>query len=190
MTRAIAVFDFDGTLVTGDSLPSFVACCTGWPRTLLTAFAAALVTCRAADRRTAFKALWLRWSFRNFPLAKIPPALGRLRGKLRWIEQTRARLHWHKARGDVIVVASGGLDLYLPFILADAPPDHLLCTGMEAVNGRLTGAMRHGNCVREEKARRVAELLAKLQPHGEVWAYGNAPHDLPMLNLADHKTLI
>ena len=81
MNRAIALFDFDGTLVTGDSLPTFIACCVGWPRTVATALFAALVTLRAADRRTAFKALWLRLTLRGFPLARLPEAQEKLAQK-------------------------------------------------------------------------------------------------------------
>ncbi len=190
MTRAVACFDFDGTLVTGDSLPAFVSCCVGWPRTLVTALAAALLTLRAPDRRTAFKALWLKWTLKDFPLARLPEVQAKLEQKLRWLEPQRARLAWHKERGDIVVIASGGLDVYLAHILRAYAPDHILCTVMAQADGKLTGVMQGGNCVRQEKARRVAELLQQLAPHGEVWAYGNLPHDLPMLALAEHRIIV
>jgi phosphatidylglycerophosphatase C len=190
MNRAVALFDFDGTLVTGDSLPAFIACCVGWPRTVMTALFAALVTLRTADRRTAFKALWLRLTLRGFPLARLPAAQDKLAQRLRWLKPQQERLHWHKQRGDVIVIASGGLDLYLAAFLREVAPDHILCTVMEQGADMLTGVMRSGNCVRAEKKRRVAELLAMLEPHGEVWAYGNLPHDLPMMELATHRVIV
>lgn len=190
MSRAIALFDFDATLVKGDSLPAFVACCVGWPLTIATALFSALVTVRAVDRRTAFKALWLRLSLRDFPLDKMPDVLKRLETKLSWIASSKARLDWHKERGDIIVIASGGLDLYLPYIMRLTVPDYFLCTTMAAMDGRLTGIMQGGNCVRQEKARRAQELLATLSPHGEVWAYGNLPHDLPMMALATHRVVV
>lgn len=194
MSRAVALFDFDGTLVTGDSLPTFIACCVGWPRTVATALFAVLVTLRAADRRTAFKALWLRLTLRGFPLARLPAAQEKLAQKLRWLKQQQDRLLWHKQRGDVIVIASGGLDLYLAAFLRDVAPDYILCTEMEQgageMAGALTGAMQGGNCVRDEKKRRVAALLQTLEPHGAVWAYGNLPHDLPMMELATHRVIV
>jgi phosphatidylglycerophosphatase C len=190
MSRAIALFDFDATLVKGDSLPTFVACCVGWPRTILTALFAALVTVCAADRRTAFKALWLRLSLRDFPLDKMPDVLARLEAKLRWIASTKARLDWHKERGDIIVIASGGLDLYLSYIMRSTAPDYFLCTTMAVMDGKLTGIMQGGNCVRQEKARRAKELLTTLSPQGEIWAYGNLPHDLPMMELATHRVVV
>lgn len=190
MNRAIALFDFDGTLVTGDSLPTFIACCVGWPRTVATALFAALVTLRASDRRTAFKALWLRLTLRGFPLTRLPAAQEKLAQKLQWLPQQHARLLWHKQRGDVIVIASGGLDIYLGAFLHAVAPDHILCTVMEQGADMLTGVMRSGNCVRAEKKHRVAELLQALEPHGAVWAYGNLPHDLPMMELATHRVIV
>lgn len=190
MKRAVAIFDFDGTLVQGDSLPAFVSCCVGWPRTLLAAAVACLASLGAADRRTAFKAMWLKLVLRGFAAERLPSVLERLAQRLVWIEQSRARLQWHKERGDIIVIASGGLDVYLSHILRAYAPDHCLCTVMEQAEGRLTGVMVGGNCVREEKARRVQELLQSLGAHGEVWAYGNLPHDLPMLRLATHQIIV
>lgn len=190
MIRSIAIFDFDGTLVYGDSLPRFFACCVGWPRTLVTALLAMVMTLGAADRRTAFKAVWLRLALHRFPVVKLSRACLRLQKQLRWIPQMRERLAWHKQRGDVIVIASGGLQLYLPEITAEFAPDHFLCTAMVADHGRLTGAMLGGNCVRQEKARRVQELLASLPDAPEIWAYGNLPHDLPMLQLATHRVIV
>ncbi len=190
MKRAVAIFDFDGTLVQGDSLPTFVSCCVGWPGTVLAALIAFACSLGAADRRTAFKTLWLKLTLRGFVVERLPAVLERLEQRLVWIAQNQARLQWHKQRGDIIVIASGGLDVYLPHILRAYAPDFYLCTALEQAEGRLTGVMLGGNCVREEKARRVQELLQSLGAHGEVWAYGNLPHDLPMLRLATHQVIV
>ncbi len=119
----------------------------------------------------------------------MPQAVAALQKQLRWLDRIRERLVWHKERGDTIAVASGGLDLYLPAILQDLGVDHLLCTEMAVADGRVTGLLK-GNCVRQEKARRVAALIAATGPYDEIWAYGNAPHDLPMMELATHKIVV
>ncbi|MGB4102320.1 MAG: HAD family hydrolase [Alphaproteobacteria bacterium] len=190
MPQRLAIFDFDGTLVLGDSLPRFIAACAGWPVTIAAALWAALASVTATDRRTAFKTLWLRLCLKNFPVDKIEAACARLDQELRWNANIRARLRWHSDRGDIIAVASGGLDLYLPHILRAEVVTHLLCTRMAVSDGRLTGAMMDGNCVRQEKARRIAELIAALGPCDEIWAYGNLPHDLPMMELATHRVIV
>ena len=190
MPQRLAIFDFDGTLVTGDSLPRFIAACVGWPRTIAAAAWAALATAAASDRRTAFKALWLSLCLRNFPVHKINAACAKLERELRWNETIHNRLHWHQERGDIVAVASGGLDLYLPHILRTHTVAHLLCTRMTVADGHVTGAITDGNCVRQEKARRVKDLIAATGPFDEIWAYGNLPHDLPMLAQATHRIIV
>ena len=190
MPHRLALFDFDGTLVTGDSLPRFVAACVGWPRASGFAAWAALTSLAAADRRTAFKASWLRLCLRGFPAARLPAAVARLEQGLSWKTTIRDRLLWHKQRGDITAVASGGLDLYLPAVLREFAVDHLLCTSMTLGSGALTGAITGGNCVREEKARRVDALIAATGPYEEIWAYGNLPHDWPMLERATHRVIV
>lgn len=190
MAQRLAIFDFDGTLVAGDSLPRFIAACVGWPRCLATAALAALASVGAADRRTSFKALWLRLCLRNFPTQKIDAACSSLAHALRWNTAICNRLRWHQERGDIIAIASGGLDLYLPAILRDHAVTHLLCTHMTVTATHITGAMTGGNCVRQEKARRVKDLIAATGPYDEIWAYGNLPHDLPMLEQATHRIIV
>lgn len=190
MSRRLALFDFDGTLVSGDSLPRFVAACVGWPRTLLFAALGFLFSLGAKDRRTAFKAFWLKHCLRDCPLTKVQEAVAKLEKTLHWKGHIRDRLLWHKQRGDVVAVASGGLDVYLPHILRRFSIDHLLCTPMEIKESMLSGAMGGGNCVREEKARRVDDLIKTTGTYDEIWAYGNLPHDWPMLELATHRVIV
>jgi phosphoserine phosphatase len=50
--------------------------------------------------------------------------------------------------------------------------------------------MTKGNCVRLRKAERVAEWLQDNGPFDDTYGYGNAPHDLPMLELLNHKIIV
>ncbi|MDP9195917.1 MAG: haloacid dehalogenase-like hydrolase, partial [Pseudomonadota bacterium] len=63
-------------------------------------------------------------------------------------------------------------------------------TDLEVVDGILTGRMDGGNCVRQEKARRVRAFLEQHGPFDETWGYGNRPHDIPMLDLLDHRIIV
>jgi phosphoserine phosphatase len=68
--------------------------------------------------------------------------------------------------------------------------DAVIGTDLEVVDGKLTGRLASVNCVRDEKARRVAEWVGANGPFKESWGYGNRPHDLAMLALTDHPTVI
>ena len=99
--------------------------------------------------------------------------------------ETMARLLWHRQRGDRVVIVSGGLGTYLrPWVAGQGL--ELLCSELEVVDGRCTGAFGGAQCVGAEKARRVRGYI-DLAAHAEVYAYGDTPEDAGLLALADHR---
>ena len=192
----IAIFDFDDTLIAGDSLPRFLDEVAGVMRTR-TAMIAAVTGALAAhavrrppgaDFAGSVKALLLAATLRGVPLSAASEAAYRLKSRLRWLDPQVEALRAHAAAGRRIVVASGALDIYLPILLEGLPVTDILATDMESENGVLTGRLAAGNCVRALKAERVRPLIATTP--GPSWGYGNAPSDLPMLALVGHPTLV
>ncbi|MGQ3049785.1 MAG: HAD-IB family hydrolase [Niveispirillum sp.] len=196
MTRRIAIFDFDGTLVGGDSLLPYLGRVAGRMRSGLVfarAIRAGLMSAGANpddDLRTRIKAGMLRRALAGVPVSVAQDAAERMRGWPRWYEPTLTALKRHADAGDMVVVATGGLSLYIPILLEGLPVDRILATDMEVRDGVLTGQMQGGNCVRGEKARRVAALLHEAGPFDESHGYGNRPSDLPFLALMSHPTVI
>jgi HAD superfamily hydrolase (TIGR01490 family) len=199
--QGIAFFDFDGTLVKGDSLLPFLAEIAGrrqvrW--SLAHALKAAVehrarrgrVPGAAPDLRTVVKETLIRHTLSGVPVEEARAAASRLAGWPRWNRRVVDQLRRHRDQGRRIVVATGALELYMPSLLAGLGVDDLLATGLEAVDGVLTGRMAGGNCVRLDKARRVAAYLRERGPFGESWGYGNRPSDLPMLSLLIHRTVV
>ena len=186
----LAVFDFDGTLIEGDSLWPFLIATAGMPKTLW-AFASAFVqlalTPSVPDARTFVKIHVIQKILKGRTAESLAPVVTALPSWRRWKEHVRQRLLTHQAQGHHILIASGGLDLYLPTLLADLPHHALICTQTEQRDGILTGRLQNGNCVRKRKAELVAAYIAQHGPFGESWGYGNAPHDLPMLELVKHR---
>lgn len=193
--RTVAFFDFDATLSKGDSLWPFLVAAAGWPRCILALFAGAGAYLLALvhpgmDRRTAIKDALLHVTMRGLKVAELGPAIERMKRWPRWLEPAHSALLEHHAKGHTIVIATGSLDLYVPQMLGDLPYDAILCTQMENVDGRLTGRMLSGNCVRGRKAQLVEEYLAEEGPFEDSYAYGNAPHDLPMMLHVRHGIII
>lgn len=191
-----AFFDFDDTLIHGDSLLTFLEEAAGaWTARRAFALAAASALRDRAfggdgahvEFKTAVKAKALRWTLAGATLDDCAAAAGRVAGRLRWCEAMLKTVGDLRAQGARIVLATGALDVYLPAVLAPLGPlDGLLCTEMAVVDGRLTGAMASANCVRGEKARRVREWLASQNVAGGASVgYGNRPSDLPMLAALD-----
>jgi len=193
MKNGVALFDLDHTLTRQDSLPMWIAVLVGWRRTLR-AYTMAGFAYRPGrgDLRGRAKESILRWSVRGATLAEAQAA-GRLLGsRIRWRESMLAELRAHKAAGRAVVIATGSPDIYVPALLraADIKADAIIGTQVEVVDGKLTGRLASANCVRQEKARRVAAWIAEHGPFGESWSYGNRPHDDQMLAMTDHATAV
>jgi len=190
----IAFFDFDGTLARRDSLLPFLCRVAGfWPCAFV--FAKALVGSLATpcgtDKRTWIKERLLFSLLQNRPKASVAEAARAMRTWPRWIEPTVEALRRHHEQGDRVVVSTGSLDLYIHEMLTGLPVDDVLCTRMEVVDGVLTGRMDGGgNCVRVRKAELVAAYMREHGPFTESWAYGNAPHDLPMMELTTNRVIV
>jgi HAD superfamily hydrolase (TIGR01490 family) len=192
----IAVFDFDNTLVTGDSFFPFLGYTAGWLRTTLALKDALFFAVwdshrpEAADARTYIKAFLMRRLLKGRKPEHLEKALEKLSAWEKWNEPIKQKLIEHHKLGHHIVIASGGLDLYLTALLKDVSYNAIICTETEIVDGRLTGRMANGNCVRERKAELVAQYIAAHGPFEDSWGYGNLPHDLPMLKLLKHQIIV
>ena len=194
MKKITAFFDFDGTLVKGDSLLPYLGFTVGWPK-MLWCFGRALLRPEKGqpDYRSGVKAALLHLCLAGVPVAQAHAGAQHLSPLRVWKEPAISALHALKKQGATIVVATGALELYIHRLLEGLPVDAVISTEMAVENGLLTGQMKggkeRGNCVRQEKARRVAAYLAA-NPADETHGFGNAPHDLPMLALLDYKTVV
>lgn len=191
-SRSIAFFDFDGTLAARDSLWPFLVDVGGRWRCIC-AVAVGLwtyITCPPeSDRRTIIKDVLLRRILAGRRVEDLADSVARMKNWPRWLP-TVAALKDHYARGHHIVIATGSLGLYVPSMLGDLPYHAILATEMETVDGVLTGRMSLGNCVRATKAARVEAYIKEHGPFAESWAYGNAPHDLPMMQHVLHGVIV
>ena len=189
--KTIAVFDFDGTLAAHDSLWPFLVAVAGFPRCVLAVLgaAAAYLVAKDGDHRTIVKEKLLFTILRGRRAVDLKTAIKRMKEWPCWLDSLDA-LKKHHEQGHHILIASGSLDLYIEEMLAGIPHDGVLCTRMEVVDGVLTGRMESGNCVRQRKAELVRAYMQQNGPFGESWAYGNAPHDLPMMELMTHCVII
>lgn len=188
----LAVFDFDATLAKGDSLWPFLIKAVGRPKCYW-AFACAamcyLTHLRTKDSRTLIKKVLLEKTLKGERLETIEEAINEMEHWPCWMKTIDELKRHHKA-GHHILIASGGLDLYIKSMLKSLPYDDILCTEMEVINGTLTGRMASGNCVRQSKAARVKEYMETHGPFSESWGYGNEPHDLPMMAHLDRGIVV
>ena len=188
---ALALFDFDGTITTHETMPDFLRrsmsrrrLIGGW---LLLAPLVLGYKLRIVSGTLVRRAI-VRFGYSGVP-ASIVTSSGRdfaqdyLPNVLR--PEAMERIAWHKAQGHRVVVVSGGLDAYLgPW--CEAQGLELLCSSLQHRNGVLTGHYEGAQCVQTEKARRVHERY-DLGAFSEVYAYGDTPEDRDLLGVATKK---
>ncbi len=184
----MAAFDFDGTLVRGDSLPVFLSLVLGRFGLLATLLRAgpAMIAAYRRDGRDAAKVELLYRALRGADRDRIA-AVGssfatRLVGRVR--RDMADRLAWHQSQGHTLVLVSASLAVYLEPFGRLTGFDRVIATELEvAADGRLTGRLAGANVRAEQKAIR---LSAVLPGRAELWAYGNSAGDREMLAMADH----
>lgn len=187
----LALFDFDGTITTHETMPAFVRATVSrsrlvvgslllWP--LIIGYRRGLVSgsrVRAAIVRIAYtgrSSAWLQTRGAAF-------ARDYLDRHLR--PEAMRRIAWHRARGDAVLVVSGGLGEYLqPW--TEAHGLDLACSELGRRGDRLTGRYAGPQCAGAEKARRVAERF-DLAAFERVHAYGDTPEDEQLLAMATER---
>ncbi|MBV6633378.1 MAG: HAD-IB family phosphatase [Alphaproteobacteria bacterium] len=196
MARQLAVFDLDNTLTKGDTLVPWLVGIAGrlrFARALRQASWARFTAPKGADRRTVFKEALQIPCLSGVPVDYAVSMAQRVAPRLRWKQLAPNALNKHKQDDVTVLVATGAARLAAEHFVAHRFGSDITVIGTElAVDGKgnLTGRLDGGNCVRQEKKRQVEAWIAKQGPFDEIWGYGNKPHDLPMLELVDHATIV
>lgn len=202
-STVLALFDFDGTLTSSNSLLEYLLFGAQWGRQRgregrrLRAWRRLLVALPVLAVRLLWLLLSGRWSnggakenvigyfFKGKTEAEMR-ALGErfyqevLPGRLR--PEALARLRAYRAGGATVAVVSASLDLWLrPFCQSEGV--QMICTEAEFLAGKFTGRFASPNCNHAEKGRRVRAEF-NLADFEKIVAYGNSRGDAALFDLA------
>lgn len=194
-TCAVAFFDFDGTLTTGDTMMPFLKYVVGTPTyyaklalvsPVLAAYFAKLL------RNDIAKQIVLKQYLAGYHIDELFER-GRRFGEeviptmLR--PEGMQRLRWHQEQGHECVLVSASLDVYLNAWAKREGFAEVICTKLEKnTDGYVSGKIQGENCHGKEKARRVLNWRNG-RCSIETFAYGDTRGDLPMLTSVDHGAL-
>ncbi len=186
----LALFDFDGTITSKDSLLEFIKYTSGKFGFLLVmglfspvifyyvfikkdgeiAKRKVLAFLFRGKTKDELDQLGVSFAAEVIPEILLPRAIKEIKN--------------HKSKGDRVIVISASLESWLrPW--AESMDLELICTQMEFSQEKFTGRFATPNCNGEEKVNRIKAYL-NVDEFSPVFAYGNSSGDKPMLALADH----
>lgn len=190
-TKSLALFDFDGTITTKDTLFEFIIYAKGKARFLLGMLillpifllhAMRLLSSQRAKEivlQFFFKGSTLsdfQWQCDSFVEKEIPPLV-----RKRALE----KIADHIKEGDRIVIVSASPENWVGS-WAKMHGLEWVATRLDSNNGRLTGKIFGKNCSGAEKVDRLKSYL-NLSAYKNIYAYGDSKGDLPLLKLATSK---
>ena len=190
-TVNLALLDFDGTITTREMFPDFMRFAVTPGRLaagkvvvmpLVVGYKLGVIT------GNTIRSSVVRFGFRGEEAAQVEQAGERFSREVRpGVIRPMAleRIQLHKAQGDVVVVVSAALDLYLAHWCRLHQLD-LICSKLEVANGVLTGRYCGEQCASKEKSRRILEAYEP-RDFSAVYAYGDTKEDMDMLSLASRK---
>jgi HAD superfamily hydrolase (TIGR01490 family) len=187
----LALFDFDGTITTEDTFTAFLFYASSKSRIVI---GLSIVWPVIA----LYKIGWL-------PASKTRPILSKVAYWHRKESDVIAcarhfnheylnkvvrpemveKIRWHQQQGDEVIVVSASLDPYLR-IWCEQQGVKFICSQLEVRGARYTGRYVQGDCSEERKVTFLKSSL-NISQFGKIYAYGDTPEDLPMLELADVK---
>lgn len=187
MTKTLALFDFDGTITTDDSLLKIIRFFVGNVRFLmgliilspvLVAFKLKIIPNYKAKQKM------LSWFFkgyseRHFNQVASEYSLNHIDRTLR--PKAMEKLEWHKNQGHEIVIVSASLENWLkPWCNKNG--FKLISTQLAIQNGWITGELKSDNCHGPEKVNRIKQQY-NLDDYDSIYAYGDSSGDKEMLAL-------
>lgn len=190
--RRTAFFDFDGTLIRGDSQAVEVTWRLRHQRRptllalrLIPTMIVGLLAGSGLVSQRAHNQAYLR-TYRGskaFDLAKQGEELFRRKIRCAFMPQALDIMAAHRRAGDAVVIVSAAPHHILAPVATYLKPDFLICTRLETDPlGRCTGRSQGAICIGAEKAKRIRDLAACHHLDlAAAHAYSDHHADLPML---------
>lgn len=186
--KSLALFDFDGTLTTRDTLLEFLKFYVGPMRFYLgmILLLPILVGYKLKLIKNWVAKEWVITYFlkgedintflakgKSFSLEVIPELLRK---------EAMDRLEWHRTKQHRIVVVSASAAAWIaPW--AEMEEIELVSTFLQLKEGRLTGKINGKNCFGLEKRVRILEIIDP-DEYEHIYAYGDSKGDKEMLEMA------
>jgi len=188
MEKNLALFDFDGTITSKDSLIEFIKFYHGTGKFLLGFLVLlpvlVLLKLHLIHNQKA-KEIVMAYFFRSIPIqefqakcnlfaSNVLPKIIRP-GALEAIKN-------HRSNGDRVIIVTASFENWLKTWAKNLDAE-LLASQLELADGRITGKILGKNCYGQEKVNRLSGYI-DLKQFTRIYAYGDSKGDREMLAIA------
>ena len=190
---SLALFDFDGTLIPGDSVAYYLRFARKKRAVTMGEFIRALWAAalygmkRMSDAESKSIALTFRKRHDPHDLDRLDREFVEQILLPKVYAEGKKHIGLRRREGKKLVLVSASTENYMGFVADALGFDTLLCTPIEP-----DGTVKR-NCKGEVKIRRIEAWLAEnglTADFSSSWAYGDSKSDLPMLRLAGHPVQV
>lgn len=186
----LALFDFDGTITTDDSLLKFIRFVVGDSRFLVGLFVLSPILIAYKLKlipNYKAKQKMLSWFFKGYKEKEFRKVADEY--SLKHIEnilrpKAMQKIEWHKEQGHKVVVVSASIECWLKPWCSLYALD-LIATRLK-ITDTVSGEFLTKNCHGAEKVNRIKEQY-NLEKFDYIYVYGDSSGDKEMLELADEK---
>jgi len=187
----LALFDFDGTLTTKDSLPDFIKFAVGTPSYyfgLLRLSPVLMAFKLKCIRNDIAKEKLISYFFKGWNSVHFQHVADQY--SIQCIDnitkpEAMERILWHQNQGHQVVIVSASLECWLRK-WCEQKHIALIATRLEIIEGKLTGRLAGKNCHGDEKVARIHQSI-DISKFDHIFAYGDSNGDKAMLELADES---
>lgn len=191
MKKNLALFDFDGTISSKDTMLDFILFSFGAKKSLKGLIILSPVlfffALKIIDNNSAKQHIF-KYFFGGMTIDEIK-YLGACYTKERIHKIIRPncieRINWHKKNNHEISIVSASLEYWLkPW--CDNMGLKLIATKLEIIDNKITGNYDGANCHGNEKLKRIKEIY-DLNYYDYIFAYGDTDGDKQMLEIANES---
>lgn len=191
LVKTLALFDFDGTITTHDTMLDLARFHAGKFRYYLTMLVISPILVMLKFRLISHsftKELFLSVFFGGMNEAAFVQVCNNYTNKrLPKLIRPKAldKIKMHQQKGDTVMVVSASARHWLqPW--CQQMQLQLLCTELEVVEHKITGKLKGPNCNGEEKVNRIREAV-NLSAYEKIIAYGDSRGDSEMFAISHEK---
>lgn len=188
-SKVIAVFDFDGTITTVDTLFDFIRFYYGFPRLILGLFALfpVLILFKlgfVANNKA--KERLFSYFFKGKNLSEFNAICGKYKNRISQTLRSQAidKVKFHQQEEHIVLINSVSIFNWILPWAQSIGIEKVIGTEVEVKEGVIIWKFKGENCCAVEKVKRFLELY----PHRDtykLYVYGDISGDKPLLDIAD-----